>query len=160
MVPHLTPAELDFIHAQAASGKQPIDVHRALASRRARRGVSAPTLSRFRKALRGLTYKRSRKETRGRKPKLTRQNVLKMNTTRKALIKKAEGQREVRWEDVRRASRVQHVHRSTLQRSFQREGLPVKARSPRLKPGRTPAQAAERVAYCEKWCQKPPIVFP
>ena len=49
MAPHLTPAELDFIHAQAASGKQPIDVHRALANRRARRGVSAPTLSRFRK---------------------------------------------------------------------------------------------------------------
>ena len=69
------------------------------------------------------------------------------------------GQREVRWEDVRRASRVQRIHRSTMQRSFQREGLPVKARSPRLKPWRTPAQAASRVVYCEKWGRKPPSFF-
>ena len=69
------------------------------------------------------------------------------------------GQREVRWEDVRRASRVQRSHRTTVQRSFQREGLPAKARSPRLKPGRTPAQAATRVAYCDKWGRKPPSFF-
>ena len=159
MAPHLTPIELDFIQTQEALGKSPIGVHRALASRRARQGITAPTLSRFRKALRGVTYKRSRKETRGRKQKVSRQHVLKMDSMRKRLIKKAEGQREIRWEDVRKASRVHTVHRSTLKRAFRREGLPVQARSPRLKPGRSPAQAAARVVYCEKWSRKSPSFF-
>ena len=91
MAPHLTLAELDFIQAQETLGKCPIDVHRAL------QGLAAPTMSRFRKALRGVTYKRSRKETRGRKQKLSRQHVLKMDSVRKRLIKKADGQREVRY---------------------------------------------------------------
>ena len=120
-----------------------MDTHHTLASKRARMGgVAAPTLKRFRVNLRGLTYKRPRRETHDRRPKLTRQNIMKMSSKRKQLIKKAQGQREVRWEDVRKASRVQRVHRSTLHRSFQKVGLGVKARSPRLKPGRTPAQAA------------------
>ena len=53
-----------------------------------------------------MTYKRSRKEARGRKQKLSRYHVLKMNTMRKRLIKKAQGQREVRWEDIRKANRA------------------------------------------------------
>ena len=159
MAPHLTLTELDFIQAQEAQGKCPIDVHCALTSLRARKGLAAPTLSRFRKALRGVTYKRSRKETRGRKQKLTHQHVLKMDSVRKRLIKKAEGEREVRWEDIRKASRVPAVHRSTLKRAFHREGLPVQACSPRLKPGHSPAQAAARVSYCEKWSRKTPAFF-
>ena len=113
-------------------GKSPMEVHRALASRRARQGITAPTLSRFRKALRGLTYKRSRKETRGRKQKVTRQHVLKMDNMRKRLIKKAEGQREIRWEDVRKASRVHAVHRSTLKRAFLRDGAASSGPQPSL----------------------------
>ena len=159
MAPHLTPSELGLMHAHQATGKSPIEAHRALVTRCARRGVAAPTLPRVRIALRGLTYKRSLKETRGRSRKLSRQNVLKLNHTRKRLIKAAQGEREVRWDDVRKASRVQKVHRSTLKRAFQREGLPVKARSPRRKPGRTPSQAAARVLYCEKWSRKPPSFF-
>ena len=156
VAPHLTPAELDLIHELAAGGKLPMDTHHAPVSKRAWAGVAAPTLRRFRDTLHGLAYKRSRRETRGRRPKLTRQNIMKMSSKRKQLIKKAQGQREVRWEDVRKASRVQRVHRSTLHRSFQKVGLGVKARSPRLKPGRTPTQAAARVSYCEAWCNKPP----
>ena len=84
---------------------------------------------------------------------------MKMNTVRKKLIKKAQGQQEVRWEDVRKGARVQKAHRTTLLRAFRREDLPVQARSPRLKPGRTPEQAAARVAYCETWARKPPSYF-
>ena len=137
----------------------PIQLHRALARRRARQGLAAPTLPRFRLALRGISYKRSRKETRGRKAKVSRAAVLKMNAVRKRPIKKAQGQREVRWEDVRKGSRAQKAHRTTLVRAFRREGLPVQARCPRLKPGRTPEQAAARVAYCKKWARKPPSFF-
>ena len=91
MAPHVTAAELDFVHGLVARGMLPVDTHRALASNRARRGVAASTLRRFRDTLRGLTYKRSRREAQVRPPKLTRQNIFKMNSKRKQLIKKAKG---------------------------------------------------------------------
>ena len=96
MAPHLTPAELDFVFSLGSQGKSPAEVHAALSRKRSRQGLQAPTLKRLRGALRGATYRRSRKETRGRKRKLTRKAVLKMNATRKRLIKKADKQREVR----------------------------------------------------------------
>ena len=159
MAPHLTPAEFDFIKQQEALGKSPIELHKALTRRRARQGLATPTLPRFRLALRGLSYRRARKETRGRKMKVSRSAVLKMNLVRKRLIKKAQGQREVRWEDVCKGGRVRKVHRTTLLRAFRREKIPVQARNPRLKPGRTQEQAAARVAYCQKWARKPPSFF-
>ena len=159
MAPHLTPAEFDFIRQQEALGKGPVELHKALTRRRARQGLATPTLPRFRLALRGVSYKRSRKETRGRKANISRSSVLKLNSVRKKLIKKAQGQREVRWEDVCKSSRVRKVHRTTLLRAFRRENIPVQARSPRLKPGRTSQQAAARVAYCKKWARKPAPFF-
>ena len=93
-------------------------------------GVQAPTLKRLRGALRGTTYRRSRKETRGRKRKLARSAVFKMSAARKRLIKEADKQREVRWEDTRKASRAPRMHRSTLKLSFRREGIPVEASCP------------------------------
>ena len=99
MAPRLTPAEFDFIHQEKGKGRNPTQLHRALTRRRARQGVVAPTLPRLRLALRGVSYKRSYKETRGRKAKISRSSVLKMNMVRKRLIKRAQGQREVRWEE-------------------------------------------------------------
>ena len=89
MASHLAPVELDVIFRLGSQGKPPAEVHAALSRKRSRQGLQAPTLKRIRGALRGTTYRRSRKETRGRKRKLTRKAVLKMNTTRKRLIKKA-----------------------------------------------------------------------
>ena len=44
------------------------------------------------------------------------------------------------------------LHRATLKHSLKREGILVAARSPRLKPKWTAAQAKARVEYCKKWC--------
>ena len=79
MAPHLTPAELDVITMSEAKGMTPIAIHEALVRKRTRCGLAAPTLRRFRDTLRGLTFQRARKETRGHPLKLTRQNVLTMN---------------------------------------------------------------------------------
>ena len=125
MAPHLTLAELDFVHGQEKNGKTTIEIHTLLTRKRDRQGISTPCLPRFRRALRGLTYKRARKETRGRKAKLNRRLVLKMNSKRKLLIKQAKGQREIRWDDVRKSIRAPKMHRATVLRSFRREGLPV-----------------------------------
>ena len=159
MAPHLSPKELDFISGLEKQGKTPIEIHTIFARQRERRGLRAPHISRFRQALRGTTYKRSRKETRGRKRKYSSQWVKKMNATRKLLLKKAKGEREVRWADVQKASRASKAHRSTVLKSFRREGLDVQARPPRAKPLRTPVQAAARVAYCDEWSQKRPEYF-
>eukprot|EP00973_Karenia_brevis_P064946 9019312-Karenia_brevis.AAC.1 len=104
---------------------------------RAKRGLATPCLMRFRLTLRVKTYKRGQAETRGRKRIYSRAWVDKLNKTRKHLTKRAAGEREVRWEDVRRSARAPKGHRSTLLRSFQREGIPVQARRPRQKPDRT-----------------------
>ena len=93
MSPHLTPAELDFIFGLASQGKPAAEVHAAVSRKRGCLWVQAPTLKRLRGALRGTTYRRSRKETRGRKRKLARSAVFNMTATRKRLIKKGKGRR-------------------------------------------------------------------
>ena len=95
MAPHLTPAELDFIQEKERLGKDVLDMYAALKSRREKKGIAVPHITNFRKVLKGKTYKRSQKETRGRKRKFTKRMVLKMNSVRKNLIKKAENEREV-----------------------------------------------------------------
>ena len=65
MAPHLTSAELDFVFGLRPQGKSPAEVHAALSRKRSRHGLQAPTLKRLRGALRGITYRRSRTETRG-----------------------------------------------------------------------------------------------
>ena len=131
--------------AKERSGKTPIEIHGLIEARRGRKGIKPPNLTAIRRALRGATHKRGHKETRGRKLKYTKKMVSKANDARKKLIKKASNQREVRWEDVRRAARTPVCHRSTLKRAFAREGIPVAARTPREKPQRKPEHKRERL---------------
>ena len=154
MAPHMTPAELDFIHAKDHQGQTPTQIHAMLVSRRARRNVAAPNLTNVRKALKGFTYKRGLKETRGRKIKYSKKWVKALNQQRKALIKKAQNDREVRWRDVVKAARAPKAHRSTVKRAFDREKIDVAARRPREKPQRTKEQLKERVDYCAEWSGK------
>ena len=83
MAPHMSPSELDFIQTKFPAGKTPAQVHKLLETRRGRKGMAAPDLTNIRKALKGLTYKRGLKETRGRKPLYSRKMVRKMNMKRR-----------------------------------------------------------------------------
>ena len=139
--------ELDFVTGQI--GKTPIEVHKALSTKRARKGVPAPN----------LTYKRGGVETRGRKLKLSKANVRKMNSVRRVLQKKADGEREVTWENIRKAARAPKVCATTSLRAFRREGIAVQARRPREKPQRTKEHAEERVRLCEGLQSKPATWF-
>ena len=104
MAPNLTVAELDYVQQLLERGKSPIEIHHSLCRMRGRRKVQPPHLTNLRKVLKGLTYKRSAVETRGRKSKLSRRMVLRMNDTRKRLLKKRCGMTEVRWTDVIKAA--------------------------------------------------------
>ena len=100
MAPHLTADELDYIQKLHEQGKAPIEVHAALAACRKKKKQQAPHVTKVRKALKGQTYRRAAVETRGRKKALSRHMVLKMDAARKKLLKRKQGQSEVRWADV------------------------------------------------------------
>lgn len=159
MAPHLSPAELDFIYAQDQKGKTPGQIRELLATRRARQNIACPHLTNFRKAIKGLTFKRGRKETRGRKAKYSKKWVKTMDAVRKQLLKKAKTEREIRWRDVVKSARAPRGHRTTVLRSFRRDGIKVAARKPREKPQRTPVHERERVDYCKSWAHKPRSFF-
>ena len=145
MAPHLTLAELDFIIEKKQDGLTPVQIHARLAAQRTKKKIATPHLTTVRKALKGKVCKRGRVETRGRRPKFTRAMVLRMDVARKKLIKKADNQREVRWNDIRRSARVPEGHRNTLKTAFGRESIPVAARRPRKKPQRTAEHEAGRL---------------
>ena len=145
MAPHLTAAELDFVQKKDQLGKTPVQIHALLTPRRSRRGVATPDLTNLRKAIKGMTYRRGIKETRGRKQKFSNKWVKTLNTARKKLLRSCAHRREVRWADVVMKARAPKAHRATVKRAFERAGIKVAARRPREKPQRTPEHQKERV---------------
>ena len=107
----------------------------------------------------GCTFRRGAKETRGRKRKWSTANARQANQTRIRLYKEAKGEREIAWAEVLKKSRVPKVHPSTAARSLARNGIDIKARTPRQKPARTTARQAERVRVCTQWQSKPGTFF-
>ena len=158
MAPHLEPRELDKIHEWARTMNGP-EVLQCLQKARERRGIAVPTLRTVQQVMAGVTHRRGRKETRGRKPKLTKQNVRKLNTTRKTLIKAAKGEREVHWDEIIKKSRVPEVDPTTAARSLRSAGIDVAARKPREKPMRTKEHEEERVRLCTEWLKRPASFF-
>ena len=126
MAPHLTAAELDYMQDLHEKGRTPVEVHALLAACREKKKQKAPHLTKVRKALKGQTYRRAAVETRGRKKSLSRHMVLKMDATRKKLLKRKQGLAEVHWADVVRAAPALKVHRSTAKRAFHRKGIPAR----------------------------------
>ena len=121
MAPHLDPKEMDLLRTWfGAQGLSPTAAHAKLTQARAKRGIAAPNITNVRKFLRGLTYKASTTEQRGRKTRLTRSHVLTLNRTRIRLIEDPQigGQREVHWNEVIQKSSVPQVHRTTAQKGF------------------------------------------
>jgi len=155
MAPHLTTQELDFVHKLSNKGKAPVQIHEQLTARRTKRGVDTPTVGNLRRVLKGVTYKRGRKETRGRKHAWTKKNAVKVNVIRKQLIKKAGGEKEVTWDKVIRMARVPKVHASTAARALDDAGIPVAWRPPREKPLRTEEHEKERLRISRQLKAKP-----
>ena len=103
-----------------------------------------------RRAIRGKTFKRSKHETRGRKKILSNKNLATLDKKRDQLITKADGDYEVIWDDVVKAARVPHVHRTTAAKNMNAAGYNIKWRTPRLKPWRSEADEAERKRMCNR----------
>ena len=97
---HLTADELDSVQAWRSQGISTLEIHRRLQHARATGGGDGPNLSTVRRALRGVTHRRGMVETRGRKRTLSPANIRALNTARKRLIAKADGQYDVHWSDI------------------------------------------------------------
>lgn len=159
MAPHLTPAELNSMQAKSASGQTPLAIHSWLEKARAKKKLEAPSPGSVRKALKGKTYKRGVVETRGRKRMLSSRAVKAINAARKKLLKKAGNEEEVTWDQCRRAAKATKCDPTTVARSFQREGLDVKARPPREKPQREAHHEEDRKTICKRWARYPENYF-
>ena len=137
------------------SGLDPIKVHEKLCTNRRKEKRPEPDLTTVRRALRGMTFKRGRSETRGRKRALSAKNLKTLDATRKRLIEKAQSDYEVAWDDVVKSSRVPRVHRTTAAKSLIAAGYDIRARTPRRKPCRTEIDEAERKRICNALRKKP-----
>jgi hypothetical protein len=155
MAPHLSPHELNVMHSKQAAGKTPREVHEWLVGFRSRKSMESPNLTNVRKALKGKSYRRGAVETRGRKAKLSMKVVQSINKARKVLLKKANNEKEVTWDDCRRAAKAPACHPTTVARSFAREGFDVKARRPREKPQREKHHVDERLEVTTRWSRYP-----
>lgn len=159
MAPHLTPTELDVMSVKAAKGQTPLQIHKWLQSQRNRKGLDTPNITNIRKALQCKTFRRGAVETRGRKVKLSKHMVKKINSTRKALIKNAAGESEVHWCDVLKKARCPKVHASTAARALKKEGIDIQWRTPRQRPQREKEHEAERKKICSDWGKLPKDFF-
>lgn len=148
MAPHLTLAEQDKLLDMHHNDKTPGEIHAAHEKCRARQHMKALDITAVRKFLKGKTHRRSGVETRGRKLTYSKKNVSAMDRSRLGIIKKVKGTRQVRWDDIKKHSRVPKAHRCTMYRAFQREGLEVKLRRSREKPQRTDEKKEERKLLC------------
>jgi hypothetical protein len=157
MAPHLSDQELDKI--QKWQGLETTVILERLTKARERKGLGAPGLHVVQRALKGKTFRRGVTETRGRKKMLTRNNVKKLNSVRKDLIKKAKGEREIHWNEIIRKARVPDVHPTTAARALTDSGIQVAARKPREKPMRKPEHEHNRLEICTKWAKLPATYF-
>ena len=153
----MTGKELD--RAFSLSQKStPTEIWTKLKASRAARGALGPDLTTVRRALRGKTFKRGYKETRGAKAKLTALNLRSLNAARKRLIKQADNKAEVHLAQVMEEAGVDHVAESTVSKHF-KEKLGVTWRVPRESPLRGPEEEKERVEICSTWKHYPNSYF-
>ena len=148
MAPHLTPSEQDAILRARAEKKSTKEIFDSVAQRRQRHDIEMVSITVVRRYLKGKTHKRGVPEVRGRPRTYSRKNVLTMNATRRAYIKKNKGAKQVNWEQIMATSRVPQADPTTAARAFAREGVVVKLRRSREKPQRTTDQEKEREVLC------------
>ena len=81
------------MHSLRASGSTVLEVHARLTSDRRRARRADPDLRGVRRALKGETFKRAPRETRGRRRILSTANLRAAERARKKLIAKADGEK-------------------------------------------------------------------
>ena len=153
--PHWTKEELDFAQRNVKTYSKE-DIFKMLKKERKKKHIGCPkTVKTLRLFLNGKTYKRGAKETRGRKRLLTKKHLVKVDTVRKALYKKADGEVEYHWKDIIKKARVPKASPETVGRNLREFGFQVRARVPRKKVQRPKDVKKVRVKICKPMSRKP-----
>jgi hypothetical protein len=155
MAPHWTREELDYAQDSRKSST-PLQTFNALNKKRRTKGIKPmKTLKALYAALSGKTHRRGLVETRGRKRILTKKHIMKIDTTRKTMYKKADGETEYHWKDFIKKSRVPKVSPETVARNMKELGIPVRARNPRKKVQKSKDVRKVRSTICKRLAKKP-----
>ena len=121
---------MDRLHKE---GWSPQDIGSALRTSRGKRGEPGPSQSAVYSFLAGKTYVRGRSETRGRKSRLPPRIVQTANRERICLIREADNEHLVTWQDVRDATKRVLQARGALRRGVRMPSTDWLARRVRAK---------------------------
>ena len=154
-MPQLTPAELslvdDLVRGQR---KSPTEAWRVVNAGRCRHGAQPVEKSTVHRYCRGETHRRDAKETRGRKPILSKRDISKLQQARRRLIRVANGNCRVTYQDIiDEAALDKDVGKQTVEAALRAEG--VGYRKPREKIQLSEKDAKERLKVAKEWLKKP-----
>ena len=154
---------MDEMHKE---GFGPRAICRKSQAARARAGESGPSLTAVKNFDAGVSYKRGRSETRGRRGKLPKRMVRVASQERVKLIQAAKNEYLVTWGDVHKATRKALREQGQLTRSSRmpredwfarkiREATPVRARPGKRRIARTREHEKKRFEQGKEWVKKP-----
>ena len=159
---HFSNAEVLQMDKLLKAKNTPGDIIRKLQSARARAGKEGPSASAVYRFLKGETFKRDVSETRGAKARLPTGVITVANQQRRRLIKKANNNYLVTWEDVHKATKETLRGRSALRGGVRmpspdwlarkvREKTPVRARPGKRRIDRSKAHEEMRSEQGQRW---------
>jgi len=150
----LTLKEMAFVDKRRARMK-PLQLMALLNEFREGREEPPIGIKAVRNYVNGVSHARNRKETRGRKAKLAPKDVKKLFTTRRRLIRKANNQYPVVWDDVIEAAGFKgKVHVKTVQKTLAKTHR-VRSRPARAKVPISEDDAKKRKKKADAWYKRP-----
>lgn len=158
----LSETEANLIDKMQKQGKMPKDILAKLQKDRACRGSAGPGSSAVYNFLAGLTHKRGADETRGRTSRIPPRLVSIAVGVRRKLIKKADNEWLVTWEDIHEETKKELRRLGLLHRGMQmpsedwlarqvRAKSSVRARPPKRRIARTTRHQKQRYQQAEQW---------
>ena len=131
------------------------DALKAVNEARRRNGVAPVHKSSVHRYVRGVTHKRGRAETRGRKRALSPLQVRALNGARLRLLKRSDNDHQVLYADIQEEAGLSGVVcKRVCEDALRGEG--VRFRKPRSKIYLTEEDAKRRKSTCESWLKHPP----
>ena len=164
--PRFSAMELAKMEKMQKAQESPGEVFEKLQRIRAQKGVTGPSESAVYRFMSGETYNRDMEETRGRPPTFGARHLRVLDQVRKKLIKDADNEYTVTWEDICTAGKVQLRKKNLLGArkpmwsedwvaKQMRDNLDVRRRRSRARVARTTGEEALRLEKGQEWQKLP-----
>ena len=151
---HLTASEMCLVDTRR-TGTTPLDILAEINKGRKKRKEPDLAANAVYRYLKGGTHVRGRTETRGRKEVLSNQDKLRLNQTRRRLVKKAKNEKRVIWDDVIAAANLpKKVHKKTVASKLN-ERFKITYKPARAKVPISEEDAKKRKKIAKQWALRP-----